>query len=47
MTVPTHAGADLLPEIRTEESNSLLQLAIILGGIGIMYGITFLKPLLS
>lgn len=41
------AGADLLPEIRTEESNSLLQLAIILGGIGIMYGITFLKPLLS
>lgn len=41
------ADADLLPEIRAEESNSVLQLGIILVGVGIMYGITLVKPLLS
>lgn len=41
------AGVDLLPEIRTERANTARQLAVILLGIGLMYAITIVKPLVA
>jgi zinc and cadmium transporter len=40
------ASADLLPEIRQDSGNPLVQLVIILVGVGLMYSITFVRPLL-
>lgn len=38
------AGSDLLPEIRAEDANATVQMAIILLGVAIMYSITIIKP---
>ncbi|MFB6132035.1 MAG: ZIP family metal transporter [Halanaeroarchaeum sp.] len=38
------AGSDLLPEMRSTEGRSSVQLAIILVGVAIMYSITLIRP---
>lgn len=40
-------GADLLPEVRSAESTTAVQIIVILVGIGVMYLLTFVRPLLT